>query len=325
MVRRMTGAVTRWRPAGPFVHPAFFYRGDDEYLAGLVPFVEEGLKQGQPVAAAVPAGRLAVLRDGLGAAAADVLLVDMAEAGRNPARIIPGVLSAFADEHAGRSVRIIGQPIWPSRTDVEYPPCAQHEALINMAFSGRDLTIVCPYDVNGLSSQAVDDACATHPVVWDATGQHVSDLYAPAKVVERYNEPLPVGPDAVEFTVRTPLDVTEARRFAARHGQRLGLSPVLVPDIEYVVTELATNSLLHAKSDCQLSIWRDGDALVCLARDTGELMDPLAGRRVPPPGAPGGRGLLLINYYADLVRVHTGLAGTTIEVRLTVEERSLVA
>jgi anti-sigma regulatory factor (Ser/Thr protein kinase) len=320
----MSGVAALWRPAGPFVHPAFFYRGDDEYLAGLVPFVEEGLKRGQPVAAAVPADRLAVLRDGLGAAAAEVLLVDMSEAGRNPARIIPAVLSAFADEYGRQPVRIIGEPIWPSRSDVEYPPCAQHEALINMAFSGRDMTIVCPYDIDGLDSQAIDDACATHPVVWDAAGQHVSDLYAPAKVVERYNEPLTAGPDAVEFTVRTPLDVTEARRFAARHGQRLGLSPVLVPDIEYVVTELATNSLLHAKSECQLSIWRDGDALVCLARDTGELMDPLVGRRVPPPDVPGGRGLLLINYYADLVRVHTGPAGTAIEVRLAVDERSHV-
>lgn len=53
-----------------FVHPALFYRGDDEYLAGTVPFVRAGREAGEPVAVAVPPARLALLRDALGPAAA---------------------------------------------------------------------------------------------------------------------------------------------------------------------------------------------------------------------------------------------------------------
>ncbi|OXM61064.1 MEDS domain-containing protein, partial [Amycolatopsis vastitatis] len=54
-------------PAEPFVHPALFYRGADEYLAGTVPFIRSGLAAGEPVAVAVPGPNLALLRAELGA------------------------------------------------------------------------------------------------------------------------------------------------------------------------------------------------------------------------------------------------------------------
>ena len=41
--------------------------------------------------------------------------------------------SAFVREHPGSRVRIVGEPIWAERTDEEYPACAEHEALINVA------------------------------------------------------------------------------------------------------------------------------------------------------------------------------------------------
>src|ERR1043165_4028577 len=135
--------------ADPFTHPALFYRGADEYVTGTVPFVAEGLAKGESVAVAVPGPRLELIRASLGASAAKVRLVDMTEAGRNPGRIIPGVLRAFADEHdcAGR---IVVEPMWPDRSVAEYPACAQHDALVNRAFAGRRATILCPYDADGL-------------------------------------------------------------------------------------------------------------------------------------------------------------------------------
>lgn len=81
----------------PFVHRALLYRGLEEYLTGTLPFIVEGLAAGEPVAVAVPGARLEPLRVELGAAAARVRLVDMGGTGRNPGRIIPGVLLAFAE------------------------------------------------------------------------------------------------------------------------------------------------------------------------------------------------------------------------------------
>ncbi|WP_425342015.1 MEDS domain-containing protein [Amycolatopsis coloradensis] len=38
----------------PFVHLALFYRGQDDYLTGTVPFIREGLDRDEPVAVSVP-------------------------------------------------------------------------------------------------------------------------------------------------------------------------------------------------------------------------------------------------------------------------------
>ena len=300
-------------PAEPFVHPALFYRGEADYLAGTVPFVLAGLAAGDPVAVAVPGPNLALLRAELGAAAERVRMLDMTEAGRNPGRIIPAVLRAFADAHPGRPVHIIGEPIWPSRSELEYPACAQHEALINHAFTGRDVRILCPYDADRLTPEVLADAEATHPVLVDATGERHSLAYAPDRIVATYNQPLPEPPELVLILEAATLaEVTTARHLVLDHATGAGLPRARAGDVALVVTELLTNSIEHGGGAGTLRLWTAHGHLVCEVRDAGTLADPLAGRRPARPGHPRGRGLLLVNQLADLVRTHTGPDGTTI-------------
>ncbi|MGW5050272.1 anti-sigma factor RsbA family regulatory protein [Actinokineospora sp. NPDC004072] len=299
-----------------FIHPALFYRSDEEYLSVLVPFVTEGLAAGHPVAAAVPTPRLALLRTALDPAR--VTLIDMSEAGRNPTRIIAGVLRNFADNHPDTHVRIIGEPIWAGRSELEYPACAQHEALINDAFATRDVTIVCPYDTTTLSPTAIADARETHPEIWEPHTRYASAHYAPEAVVSRYNLPLNGTPDAATFPVATSTDISAARRFTAHHARALGLPDHRIVDLELIATELITNSLTHAKSPCTLRLWRHGNHVVCEVTDNGQLTNPLAGRTPAPPNQPFGRGLLLVNDLSDLVRIHTTPTGTTLRSLLRV-------
>ena len=296
--------------AGPFVHPALFYRGDTEYLAGTVPFVWGGLAADEPVAVAVPGDNLALLRRELGADAGRVHLLDMTEAGRNPGRIIPGVLRAFADTHPGRPVRIIGEPIWAARSAVEYPACVQHEALINLAFTGRDVTILCPYDVETLAPEVLADAEATHPVLIDGEGRRPSAGYAPADVIDRYNQALPVPDGAFELARTT--DLAAARALAHVRAAACGLDAGRVADVEVVVTELLSNSVEHGSGSGTVRFWAGDGEFVCEVHDRGRLGDPLAGRHPATPYQPRGRGLLLVNHLADLVRLHTGDDGTTV-------------
>jgi anti-sigma regulatory factor (Ser/Thr protein kinase) len=298
--------------AEPFAHPALFYRGAAEYLAGTVPFVWSGLAADEPVAIAVPGDNLRLLRRELGADADRVRLLDMTEAGRNPGRIIPGVLREFADTHAGRPVRIIGEPIWANRSAVEYPACAQHEALINLAFTGRDVTILCPYDVEELTPDVLADAEATHPVVIDGAGRRVSTAYAPGEIVARYNRPLPVPEDVVELPDTTDLAATRA--LAHAHAVAAGLTADQAADVEVVVTELLSNSVEHGSGTGTVRLWTEHGSFVCEVHDGGTLTDPLAGRRPAAPAQHRGRGLLLVNHLADLVRLHTGEHGTTFRV-----------
>ncbi|MGW7283697.1 anti-sigma factor RsbA family regulatory protein [Streptomyces sp. NPDC054844] len=294
-----------------FAHPALFYRSEREYADRTVTFVREGLAAGEPVAVAVPAPNLELIRDGLGADARDVSFLDMTEAGRNPGRIIPGVLRAFADAHAHERVRIIGEPVWAGRSAAEYPACAQHEALINAAFAGRSATILCPYDEAGLDADALADAFVTHPTVIAGGRERASGAYDWPAVVARYNEPLEPAPDAdvLAFGAR---ELPEARRFAVGRAASLGLAGQRLQDTELAVAELTTNSVVHGGGRGTLAIWSDAGQVVCEVRDTGRLTDPLAGRRPPERGQIGGRGLLLVHYVADLVRMHTSDDGTTV-------------
>ncbi|MFD6289713.1 anti-sigma factor RsbA family regulatory protein [Streptomyces sp. NPDC060205] len=295
----------------PFTHPALFYRGEEEYVDGTVPFIREGLAAGEPVAVAVPGPRLELLRSALGDGATDVRFIDMTVAGRNPGRIIPKVLSVFADAHPKERVRIIGEPIWPDRTGVEYPACVQHEALINSAFEGRDATILCPYDEAGLGEQVLTDAYETHPVVISGGLRRNSPSYAPERAVERYNEPLPVAEGAEGYVFGAD-ELPAARYFVAERAARLGLSGVRLDDLALVVAELTTNSVVHGGGWGAVYVWGEGGQVVCEVRDEGELKDSLAGRRPSPPAQVGGRGLLLVNYLMDLVRVRTGPEGTVV-------------
>ncbi|MGY6651646.1 anti-sigma factor RsbA family regulatory protein [Amycolatopsis sp. TRM77291] len=308
----------------PFVHPALFYRGQDDYLTGTVPFIRQGLDNGEPVAVSVPGPNLELLRTALGEDAERVRLLDMTKEGRNPGRIIPGVLRAFADRHPAQRVRIIGEPIWAERSELEYPACAQHEALINLAFTGREVTILCPYDVTRLDARALTDAEVTHPLLIDSTGERASAGYDPDRIITGYNTPLP-EPSPTEPAAHTTLDavtgntasLARARALARDQAQRAGLTDDRVDDVELVVAELVANSVDHGGGQGRLSIWPEAGLLVCEVRDTGHLTDPLAGRRPASPGQLRGRGLLLINLLADLVRLHTGPQGTTVRVCFT--------
>ncbi|MFF7894009.1 anti-sigma factor RsbA family regulatory protein [Streptomyces sp. NPDC007907] len=311
----MTAAVTEaFGPLDAFAHPALFYRDEQEYLDGTLPFVRDGLEAGEPVAVAVPGKNLDLIRDALGDAAGSVRLLDMREAGRNPGRIIPGVLLAFADaQPAGRRVRIIGEPVWAGRSATEYPACAQHEALINAAFRGRPATIMCPYDVARLPEHMVADAYATHPAVIHpgTRAEEASAAYAPEDVVLRYNEALPPVPEALTFAFESD-SLSHARHVAVGEGARLGLVGVKLDDLALATAELTTNSVVHGGGSGVLRVWSEDGYVVCEVRDDGRLGDALAGRRPVPRDQRGGRGILLVNLIADLVRVHRGDDGTTV-------------
>lgn len=295
----------------PFVHPALFYRGDDDYVDGTVPFLLKGLAAGEPAAVAAPPDRLRLIRSGLGADADAVHFVDMTRAGRNPGRIIPSVLRAFADRRAEGRVRIIGEPIWPGRSAAEYPACVQHEALINPAFSGREVTILCPYDVRGLSAGVIADARATHPVLITEGRESRSAAYDVDGVLDRWNEPLPhpQGAATADFAEGT---LAPTRDFAVGAARERGMSAARLQDLALVVAELTTNSVVHGGGSGTLRLWAEDTWIVCDVTDGGRLTDRLAGRRPAAPAQIGGRGLLLVNSLSDLVRVHTGEHGTTV-------------
>jgi anti-sigma regulatory factor (Ser/Thr protein kinase) len=82
------------------------------------------------------------------------------------------------------------------------------------------------------------------------------------------------------------------------------------------VSEVAANTVRHAKSPGSLKIWYDTEKIVCQIQDDGTITDPLAGRRRPSLEAMGGHGLWIVNQVCDEVEVRSDETGTTIRLRM---------
>ncbi|MDI6102363.1 sensor histidine kinase [Actinoplanes sp. NEAU-A12] len=302
-----------------FDHPGLLYEGVEDYLTATTKFVRGAVAAGDAVLVAVPGPNLTALRDSLSDVAASVDFADMTVAGRNPGRIIPGVLLAFAATHAGRRVSIIGEPIWPGRSAVEYPACAQHEALINAVFTGRDAAILCPYDAGRLDAAAVRDAWQTHPVMIVDGGRQDSPAYVdPIITAAQFNQPLPAVPaGAARQPYSEATDLGRVRRFVAESAARAGLPEARADDLITAANELAENTIVHTPGGGVMAMWTEPGTLVCQIDDHGHLADPLAGRIPAPAHIEGGRGLLLAHHLCDLVRIHTTASGTTIRLHMT--------
>jgi anti-sigma regulatory factor (Ser/Thr protein kinase) len=299
-----------------FSHEALFYRGEAEFLAGLLPFLREGLERDEAVVVAEPDGRLRLLRDALGEDGAGVEWLDMAEIGTNPARIV-GVWAAALQRHAaaGRTVRGVGEPAFAGRRETELVECRLHEFLLNAAFDdGPGWRLLCPYDVVGLPRSVTRDALLTHPL--HSTGGELlpSEGYAAGAYRNAFAAPLlPPGGAAFRGTYGAG-DVPAARRTVAHYARSCGLAEERVEVLELAASELATNSVRHGGGSGSLAMWLEPGAVVIEFSDAGRLIDPLAGRLAPALDADGGRGLYLVNQLCDLVAVRSSDAGTTVRV-----------
>lgn len=299
-------------------HDALFYTDASSYRAGLLEFVREGLDRAEPVLVAVPQPGLGLLRSALDATEVPrVRTADMAVAGRNPGRIIGSVLTAFVREHDGKRVRIVGEPIWAGRTAEEYPACAEHEALINVALRDAPAYVLCPYNVTRLDRSVLIDATRTHPVLASSSERWQSSGYTdPVAVAAWFDRPLPPVPsDADVLVIGASAGTHEARRFVHDFADRAGMSPERVADLRTAVQELVLNTVVHAGGSGLLTIWTMDRQVVCQVQDGGWIADPLAGRRPPSPPEVG-HGLFTVHQVCDLVRVHRRRDGTTVRVHV---------
>jgi anti-sigma regulatory factor (Ser/Thr protein kinase) len=294
-------------------HLAFFYRDQRDYLAEIEAFARAGRANGEPVFIAVPEDKSRLVREHLDG---HIRYADMAQLGRNPARIIPEV-RAFIDAHPGTRVRYVGEPVWPGRSAAEICEAARHEALINLAFARMPATILCPYDATGLPRSVVSGAERTHPAILGNGWAGATALYAgPGYVPPECDRPLPDPPVAAE-RLDYETDLQPVRRLVASHASRAGLPDERVRNLVLAASEVAGNTLRHTSAGGTVHIWRAGGELLCQIQDQGWITDPLAGRIRRPPDE-RGHGLWVVNQLCDLVELRTGRTGTTIRLHMSV-------
>jgi anti-sigma regulatory factor (Ser/Thr protein kinase) len=239
----------------------------------------------------------------------------MTTLGRNPARIIPAVL-AFAAQYRGREVTCVSEPVWPGRSVAERQEAARHEALVNLAFREIPATILCPYDTTALSRSVIADAAATHPVVMSGGKERASASYQEPAAPPAHCDRMLAPPPSRSGELHYDSDLRPVRSFVASAAQRAGLSASRTADLVLAISELAANTLRHTGAGGTLHVWRSAGVLICQVRDTGQITDPLAGRRSQPAEGAGGKGLWLVNQVCDLVQARTRQGDTTIRLHM---------
>jgi anti-sigma regulatory factor (Ser/Thr protein kinase) len=84
------------------------------------------------------------------------------------------------------------------------------------------------------------------------------------------------------------------------------------------VSEIAANTVRHARTQGSMEIWSDAGEIICEMRDGGVIADPAsAGRQPPAADASGGHGLWLARQICDKVELHSDSDGTTIRLHMS--------
>ena len=294
-----------------FRHEATFYDGSGSFVSATAPFIREGLAAEERILVVLTPDKIEALRAELGTQAGGVTFADMAEIGRNPARIIPA-WQDFLLGAGGAGVRGIGEPIWADRSPDALFEAERHEALLNVAFEGgRPWRLLCPYDEHTLAQSTLREARRNHPILHSREATIASATYpgveALGSAVAEPFSPAPSDASSISFAARALGDVRAfAGSFADAHGFRHRSG-----DVRLVAQELSSNGVRHGGGKGTLRTWTQGDSLIVEVRSGEQIADPLAGRHRPIADT-GGYGLWIVNQLADLLQIRNDALGSTV-------------
>jgi anti-sigma regulatory factor (Ser/Thr protein kinase) len=128
----------------------------------------------------------------------------------------------------------------------------------------------------------------------------------------------PPAPSAMSYAYTT--DLAAVRAVVHQYARQAGLPESRAIDLVLAVSEVAANTVRHARSPGSLKIWFDTEEIVCQIQDEGTITDPLAGRRQPSLEATGGHGLWIVNQVCDKVEMRSDETGTTIRLHMNLPQ-----
>jgi transcriptional regulator with XRE-family HTH domain len=162
-------------------HRVLVYAGPDDFLAGTIPYVREGVERSEPVLVVASAARIDLLREELGVDAGHVEFVESPRWYATPVR----ALTAFRDHVRQRLgegapwIRMLGEPAWTGRSRTERLAWARYEALLGLVLGGAPATMVCAYDQGSFPPAVLAHAAQTHTEVTCAGEVRESSAYRP--------------------------------------------------------------------------------------------------------------------------------------------------
>jgi len=302
-----------------FQHQALIYEGADEYLAGTIPFLRDGLEAGEPALVAVCRARARLLEGELGREAERIRFLPIEEVGRNPALLV-SLWRDFVDRSGGRSVRAVGEAVGSRRSPAALAECRRYDALLNLVF-GRAPTwsLLCPFDARALPDDELEAAARSHRLISREGQTEASAAFEQEPDTLGGQLPSPAeSPEVVRFGLE---ELSEVRRRVAAAGERVGMDPRGVADLVTAASELAANSVIHGGGSGTVRLWHEGGSLLAEVEDHGRIEEPLVGCLRPGLEQEGGRGLWLVNQLCELVQIRSGDGVTVVRLHVPVRLR----
>jgi anti-sigma regulatory factor (Ser/Thr protein kinase) len=306
-------------PHKRFVHQALIYGSDREFIDVALPFIEDGLSAKQPTLVAVQGRHVENLRAALGGTPYGVTLHPVEDWYETSARTREKFARWAGDRTGrGRRVRLIGEPPWAVGHEAQVRDWARHESVINVAFAGRPITFICPYDARVLPQNVLRHARDTHPEILDAGGASPSNSYEnPLDFCRRLNLAVEAQRGKPALEMEFDIDLLPAvRRVVGSFMLDAELGESRAEELVLAVNEIATNAVIHGRLPATVRAWEANGEIVVAVTDAGEgIRDVLAGQLTPPTASLGGRGLWLTRQLCDAVEVRCDESGCTVTIR----------
>jgi AcrR family transcriptional regulator len=281
-------------------HEAFFYSSDREFAARLVPFLRDAVAANQGAIAVTTEERIKLLRRRLGSDGDAVSCFDATRWYRRPGSALVAWRDALDQQfRAGfESVRAIGE-IQFGNDKAGISNWTRYESLVNRAFAGRSVWMMCPYNTQTVPDEILSEARRAHPITSTLPARTASPPHFGAHELGADLAHAAARPEAHERT-RAELsqldDLTDVRRRVRWEAQSAGLTVDVVDDLLLAITELAQRLLAEGGTT----------AIVRTARQDGEWFCEIRSDRPAAEALPFGPdevGVLVGRVISDVVEV----------------------
>ena len=300
-------------------HVGLVAGSDEELLAGIVPFVEDGVQAGDLLLLSCPPATAALITSALGGRAPDVAVderISLRGTRVADAMAITGEwVQRAATARSGR-LRLVGQVRFGAEPR-NWREGLRYEAAANRMLAGEPASVLCLFDRRELPAEVLAGVGPTHPRLLSGGEVRPSTEFGSQPDFVR-RLPLPREPleaAAPAFTVADAASLP-ALRSALRTviAERVG-DPELAQDLHFAASEVASNAFRHGARPVSAQVWSAEDRLVCAISDSGPgFDDPFMGFRPAhgPDLARGGMGLWLARKLWDHVDVLPRPRGVTV-------------
>lgn len=297
-----------------FYHETAFYGSDDDFLAIALPFVEGGLREGQPTLIACAEKNATMLRDALGRDDA-VTYLPGADQYARPADAIASYRDLFG-EHAkagATQIRAVGDVPHPG-LGVPWDWWGRYENAVNQAFAEFPLWGLCPYDTRITPPEVLADVARTHEYIATTSGEHLPspDFGNGLPLSRPVADVLEQGTPWVSMVDPTP---AAARQAVSAAIASTSLTEDHSHDLVYAASEIVTNGLSHGIAPVLFRLWADDSRVVVTVTDQGSgPSDPMAGLMPTTATRSAGLGLWILHRTCDYVSMGRDDDGFTVRV-----------